>query len=465
MNKKELDNNDNILKKELSNKTKKPSKQLVSFCITSIIVLGLIIAFYYSAQTLPIQSNEIELGDTVKITKEALLDTNKIDKEILDDIRISSILMTNEDKYSYDEETGVVTTKDENYLKAGTYTITFTYGDKSEDVEITVKDTKKPKFIGFKDTITVEQNAEGFDLSKYYLAEDKSDVHVKSEKKTDISKATTTKNTIVGTDQFDNAIKKECMVKIVTQEQIKNGTKLTPMVDGNVPLSKDTLEKAKSGEIDVQVEDLNEDLKETYQNIKDNKVQGTTSYKESENTDAYFNRERFTNEGGISMDELGMTYQEYREFINKNFLDPETGTIKGTYNPETNAMEWTDENGSHSVSMDGVGIHKEELGDSYWDWVESQVGGNNGNSNNNGSGNTGGSSSNPGQPVTPEIPACDDTIPAGFFATKAEADAYGQKLVMDALLNGDANFGGYYVDIYETGCGTKYYGVTLKPFQ
>lgn len=442
------------------------NKKIVS-CIVAIVVICLLLVYAITSKSrIVLKTQEIELGDEIVLTTDSLLDTEKMDEEIVKSIKISSDLMSDDEKYTYDEQTGVVTTKDENYLEAGAYTITFTYGDKSEDVEITVKDTKKPKFIGFKDTITVEQNAEGFDLSKYYLVEDKSDVSVKSEKKTDISKATTTKNTIVGTDQFDNAIKKECMVKIVTQEEIKNGTKLTPMVDGNVPLSKDTLEKAKSGEIDVQVEDLNEDLKEAYQNIKDNKVQGTTSYKESENTDTYFNRERFTNECGISMDELGMTYQEYREFINKNFLDPETGTIKETYNPETNAMEWTDENGSHSVSMDGVGIHKEELGDSYWDWVESQVGrNNNGSSSNNGSGNTGGSSSNPGQPVTPEIPACDDTIPAGFFATRAEEDAYGQKLVMDALLNGNANFGGYYVDIYETGCGTKYYGVTLKPFQ
>lgn len=202
-----------------------------------------------------------------------------MDAELVDDIKITSNLMTDTDKYSYNEESGEVTSKDETYLEAGTYTVTITYGDKTEDVEIKVTDSKAPEFVGFRDTITVEQNAEGFDLSRYYLAEDKSKVTVESKEETDISKAETQTNTIVGTDEFDNSTEKECKIKVVTQEDIKNGTKLTPMVDGNVPLSKDTLEKAKSGDIDVQVEDLNEELKTAYADIKEDKINGTTSFK------------------------------------------------------------------------------------------------------------------------------------------------------------------------------------------
>lgn len=457
------------------------NKKILGGVIAVIVVvcLGIVYALT-SQQTFVVKAQEIEVGEKVALTIDSLLNTDEMAPGIVDNLEITSNLMTDTEKYTYNEETGEVVSKDKDYLKVGTYAVTVKSGNDSQNIEIKIEDTKAPEFVGFRKTIVVEENAEEFDLSRYYLAEDKSDVSIETEEKTDISKATTIENTIVGTDEFDNFTEKECTVKIITQEDIKNGTKLTPMVDGNVPLSKDTMEKAKSGEIDVQVEDMDEDLQKAYQDIEENKIKGTTSYKKVEDTDAYFNREKFTNEGGISMEALGMTYQEYREFINKNFVDPETGTIKGTYNPETNAMEWTDESGSHSVSLDDVGIHREELGDSYWDWVDSQVnGGNNSSNSNNGgsssgtlsnpgssTGNTGGGSSTPSQPVEPETPpACDNTIPAGFFATRAEADAYGQQLVMDALLNGNANFGGYYVDIYTNGCGITYYGVTLKPFQ
>lgn len=458
--------------------------------VAGVAIVGLVATLCLPKSALVVNAQEIELGNKVKLTKEALLNTDEMDAEVVNAVKISSDLMTNTKKYTYDEKTGEVTSKDNSYLDAGTYTVTLTYGDEKEDVKIKVEDTKAPKFVGFKKTITVEQNAEGFDLSRYYLAEDKSDVSVKEEKKTDISKATTVKNSVVGVDEFENESKKECEIKVVTQEDIKNGTKLTPMVDGNVPLSKDTLEKAKSGEIDVQVEKMDKKLAKAYSDIQEDKVNGTTSFKKVKNEDNYFNRDKFTNEGGISMEALGMTYKEYREFLNENFVDPETGTLKGTYNPETNAMEWTDESGSHSVSLDNVGIHPEEMGDAYWEWVESQVnggntntggttkpsnpsgntgsntGGNTGNTGGNTGGNSGGSTtpSQPQEPTQPDIPACDDTIPAGFWANRADAEAYAQQVVMDKLLSGEASNGGYIVDIYRTGCGTKYYGITFKPF-
>lgn len=432
------------------------NKKFLAGIAVLILVCLCIVYLLSSQQTIKVQAQEIELGDAVSLSKESLLDTKHMDSDVVKDIKISSDLMSDEEKYTYNAETNEVVSKNKQYLEPGTYTVTLTYGDETQEAKITIQDTKSPEFVGFRKTITVEQNAEGFDLTRYYLAEDKSDVSVKTEEKTDISKATTVKNIIVGEDEFENESKKECEVKVVTQEDIKNGTKLTPMVDGNVPLSKDTFEKAKSGEIDVQVEDLNKELKTAYADIQEDKINGTTSFKETENADQYFNRDKFTNEGGISMEALGMTYKEYREFLNENFVDPETGTMKGTYNPETNAMEWQEH-------ADSVANANKGNGSSF----SQPSGGNTSQSGNSSSGDntSSGGTTTPSQPVEPETPACDNTIPAGFFATKAEADAYGQKLVMDALLNGNANSGGYYVDIYTNACGTKYYGVTLKPFQ
>ena len=411
------------------------NKKIIAGIVAVIVVCLAIVYAITSQPSIVVKTQEIEAGDKVSLTKESLLDTEKMDAELVDDIKITSNLMTDTDKYSYNEESGEVTSKDETYLEAGTYTVTITYGDKTEDVEIKVTDSKAPEFVGFRDTITVEQNAEGFDLSRYYLAEDKSKVTVESKEETDISKAETQTNTIVGTDEFDNSTEKECKIKVVTQEDIKNGTKLTPMVDGNVPLSKDTLEKAKSGDIDVQVEDLNEELKTAYADIKEDKINGTTSFKKVEDDDKYFNRDAFTNTGNISMESLGMDYKEYREFVNKNLLDDE-GHVKGTYNKDTNSFEGIDENGNQSSNP---------------------------NTGNSGQTNPGGTTTTePTQPVEPDVPACDDTIPAGFWANRADAEAYAQQLIMDALLSGQASHGGYYVDIYRTECGTKYYGITFK---
>lgn len=411
------------------------NKKIIAGIVAVIVVCLAIVYAITSQPSIVVKTQEIEAGDKVSLTKESLLDTEKMDAELVDDIKITSNLMTDTDKYSYNEESGEVTSKDETYLEAGTYTVTITYGDKTEDVEIKVTDSKAPEFVGFRDTITVEQNAEGFDLSRYYLAEDKSKVTVESKEETDISKAETQTNTIVGTDEFDNSTEKECKIKVVTQEDIKNGTKLTPMVDGNVPLSKDTLEKAKSGDIDVQVEDLNEELKTAYADIKEDKINGTTSFKKVEDDDKYFNRDAFTNTGNISMESLGMDYKEYREFVNKNLLDDE-GHVKGTYNKDTNSFEGIDENGNQSSNP---------------------------NTGNSGQTNPGGTTTTePTQPVEPDVPACDDTIPAGFWANRADAEAYAQQVIMDALLSGQASHGGYYVDIYRTECGTKYYGITFK---
>lgn len=237
------------------------NKKILGGVIAVIVVvcLGIVYALT-SQQTFVVKAQEIEVGEKVALTIDSLLNADEMAPGIVDNLEITSNLMTDTEKYTYNEETGEVVSKDKDYLKVGTYAVTVKSGNDSQNIEIKIEDTKAPEFVGFRKTIVVEENAEEFDLSRYYLAEDKSDVSIETEEKTDVSKATTIENTIVGTDEFDNFTEKECTVKIITQEDIKNGTKLTPMVDGNVPLSKDTMEKAKSGEIDVQVEDMDKDL-------------------------------------------------------------------------------------------------------------------------------------------------------------------------------------------------------------
>lgn len=402
-------------------------KIIVGIVAVIVVCLGIVYAVT-SQPSIVVKAQEIELGDTVALTKESLLDTEKMDAELVNDIKITSDLMTDTDKYSYNEETGEVTSKDENYLEAGTYTVTLTYGDKTEEAEIKVQDTKAPEFIGFRDTITVEQNAEGFDLSRYFLAEDKSEVSVEPKEKTDISKAETITNTIVATDEFDNSTEKECEIKVVTQEDIKNGTKLTPMIDGNVPVSKDTLEKAESGDIDVQVEDVNEELSTAYKDIQDENFEGKHSFSALENNETYYYLGKYDKKRDDTNPHSNESSEEASQTIENE--DTSNSTSNVTQSSDANA-------GNHSTQ------------------APSQP-------TNNNSGGTS-SPSQPSQPTTqPQQPACDDTIPAGFWADRAAAEAYAQQVVMDALLSGQASHGGYYVDIYRTGCGTKYYGITFK---
>lgn len=463
---------------------------VVSVGITSFICLNQPIIRVKAAE------KTIEVGEKVVITKEALLDKNKMDKNIYDDIVMTTDLTRNEVKYTYNKKTGEVVTEDQEYLAAGTYTVKFTVNNEENTVKIKVQDTKNPEFVGNRETITVEQNAEGFDLKNYYLAEDKSDVHIEA-KNPSITEKKEVKATVNAKDKFDNTEKKKINVRIVTQEDIKNGVKLTPMIDGNVPVTEDTLEKAKSGELDIQVEDLDEDIAKKMKEIESDDVKGTTSYEDTGDTSNTFNRKAFTTNGDESMESLGMTYKEYREYVNNNFIDPETGLIKGEYDRETNTYKWVDENGKeHSISADGLGIQPEDRGDEYWDWVNSQqkpssggnTGGNTGGSNTGGSsggstsgGNTGGSGNNSGntggntgggntgggstetptEPVEPTPPACDDTIPAGGYtdmhAAGQVAQAYLNSLIDSGIFD---QYTGYKLIPNRTACGTLYYTIS-----
>ena len=395
-----------------------------------VVCLGIVYAIT-SQPSIVVKAQEIEIGDKVSLAKESLLDTEKMDAELVDDIKITSDLMTDTENYSYNEETGEVTSKDETYLKAGTYTVTFTYGDKTEDVEITVKDTKAPEFVGFQDTIVVEQNAEGFDLSRYFLAEDKSEVTVKEKEDTDISKVATIKCTVVATDEFENSTEKECEIKVVTQEDIKNGTKVTPMVDGNVPVSKNTLEKAKAGEIDIQIDDTNEELSKAYKDIQNNKLDGKSSFVALENNNDYFFAGKFEAINAVanqsSEEESQVKESENTSDSSANSTQPSNNNA-GNNSTQTPSQPTNNSGGTTTPSQPAQQPQQ------------------------------------PQEPTQPDIPACDDTIPAGFWANRADAEAYAQQVVMDKLLSGEASNGGYIVDIYRTGCGTKYYGITFKPF-
>ena len=407
------------------------NKKFIAGIIAVIVVcLGVVYAMT-SQPSIVVKAQEIEVGDKVSLSKESLLDTEKMDAELVDNIKITSDLMTDTEKYSYSKETGEVTSKDETYLEAGTYTVTLTYGDKTEDVEITVKDTKAPEFIGFRDTIVVEQNAEEFDLSRYFLAEDKSEVTVKAKEDIDISKAETIKSTVVATDEFENSTEKECEIKVVTQEDIQNGTKLTPMVDGMVPVSADTLEKAKTSEINIQIEDTNEELSKAYKDIEDNKLEGKSSFVPLENNDIYFFAGKFeaTNTDANQSSEEESQVKESENANNSSSDSTQSSNNNTGNNSAQTPSQPTNNSGGTPAPSQPVQQPQQ-----------------------------------PVEPVQPQQPACDDTIPAGFWANRADAEAYAQQVVMDKLLSGEASNGGYIVDIYRTGCGTKYYGITFKPF-
>lgn len=443
--------------------------------ISGVISCAFLGYLWFPHSKIVTKAQTIELGEPVLLTPDALLETKKMDKDVVKEIKIDSDLIHNNEKYTYDKESKEVISRDNSYLNVGTYKVYLTYKEEKKETEIKVKDTTSPEFIGFKDTITVEQNAKGFDLSSYYLAKDKSEVHMKTKDKTDISKTNKLTNTIIVEDAFENKTERKCKIQIVTQEDIQNGAKLTPMVDGNVPLSEDTMKKVKAGEIEVLVENQNEEIKTSYKDIREKQISGQYSYQETKHPDQYYNDDRFRNEGNISMESLGMDYKEYREFINTHFIDPQTGTMKGTYNAKTNAFEWKDEIGEHQVSVDGVGIRPEDVGNIHFQQAPSNTNQNNENSEQ--PGNPASFHQDKTQVRPSSIPNHVEVLFPGhtvwqtyttvvgndgrFFNSMEEAGAQAEADLMDRLLVGEQNQGGFALEsIYHN--GNVYYQIIWK---
>lgn len=192
-----------------------------------------------------------ELGETVKLDAKYFLD-EKMSEDAIKETKLTSTLMTDTKKYTFDKKKLTVTTKDKKYLDVGNYEISLKLNDEVKDAEFKVEDTTAPKFEDFLSEIRIEKDAKDVDLKSYFKASDLSDFEITIDQGDfDITKEGNYKIKVTAKDKYDNETKGECVVKVVSAEEAeKEG--LTENKDGKMAVSEETQKKIDSGQTSVK---------------------------------------------------------------------------------------------------------------------------------------------------------------------------------------------------------------------
>ena len=238
-------NNSNVNKDEKQKKNQKRNVVLIGLAL--LVCAGAGIGYAVSNNnktTLPLKEDLIfEYGEAIKLEPKTFL-SNDVEKNVLNSVELTSDLMSNAEKYTFDKKKFTVTSKDKKYLDVGEYEVSLKYSKESKDVPFEVKDTKAPVFEDFLTEIRIEQNAEDVDLKDYFKATDLSGAEITIDKKDfDIKKKGKYDIFVSATDKYKNTTeKKSVVVKVVdSKDAEKNG--LTETVDGKIPVSKETKNK------------------------------------------------------------------------------------------------------------------------------------------------------------------------------------------------------------------------------
>lgn len=192
-----------------------------------------------------------EYGETVKLNVENFVD-GKMDKDAIKETKLTSKLMSDTKKYTFDKKKLTVTTKDKEYLDVGTYEVSLKLNEDMQDMEFVVEDTTAPKFKDFLTEIRIEKDAKDVDLKSYFQASDLSDFEITIDQGDfDITKEGEYVIKVSAKDQYDNKTTGECTVKVVSAEEAeKEG--LTENKDGKMAVSEETQKKIDSGQTSVK---------------------------------------------------------------------------------------------------------------------------------------------------------------------------------------------------------------------
>ena len=358
------------------------NKKIMIPLISGIVVLVIIIislicffAFRKPQQIFPKKVKPIEYGEVVSLDPANLVNKKKTDKDIIDKIEIGGELVENRTEFDFDYSTYEVVSRDEEYLDAGTYEIVLRYDGEEQTTELTVKDSVDPEFIGVQPTITVEQDAENFDVTTYFFAQDLAPVKLSSKGEVNISTPGTYNVKVTATDKNKNKTSIDCTVNVVTQQEVQNGTALTPTVDGSVPVSEDTMKKVLNGVFSVNIAPMNADLQAAIDKVLHTSYGMKNTYGDTTNITASYLDEDILTRGKEkaeeianqkvkveSMESLGfMSAESYRNYIYQKYSD-ENGGLLGTYQPESNTFTGTfeDTGKKFAYSASGLGIFDDE---------------------------------------------------------------------------------------------------------
>lgn len=150
----------------------------------------------------------VEYGQPISLKVEDYLDKDKMEKDELDSVLKSAKLVINGDKKKNGKE----------YQAIGEYTVKISYEEEEAEVKVSVKDTIKPVFKDFKDTVDTYKDVK-VNFAKAYKAEDLSQVTITADdSQVDYTKEGNYKATVTATDGQKNAETKEVTVNVKKPE-------------------------------------------------------------------------------------------------------------------------------------------------------------------------------------------------------------------------------------------------------
>ena len=239
-------------------KNKKKPIIIISL-ITIIFLVGLILIFHKEEKIELKQETFIfEYGDDITNDVSYYLKDADSTKNIKDYKLINSL--------EKNSETGLI--------EPDEYTITIKYKKQEETFKVIIKDTKAPIFTKYEDKISLIQDSEDVDLTKYFIAEDLSDVILSVEGSFDISKVGEYNLKMIATDKSGNKTKKDFIVEVKEKEKISS----TPPVSNN---SKNTSNTNPSG----NSKDVPKIVERYRKNISDSYVRQINEYRKSKGLD------------------------------------------------------------------------------------------------------------------------------------------------------------------------------------
>lgn len=225
-------------------KNKKKPIIIISL-ITIIFLVGLILIFHREEKIeLKQESFIFEYGDDIINDVSYYLKDADFTKNIKDYKFINSL--------EKNSETGLI--------EPDEYTLTIKYKKQEETFKVIIKDTKAPIFTKYEDKISLIQDSEDVDLTKYFIAEDLSDVILSVEGSFDISKVGEYNLKMIATDKSGNKTKKDFIVEVKEKEKIPS----TPPVSNNSKNTSDTNPSGNSKDVPKIVERYRKDISDSY---------------------------------------------------------------------------------------------------------------------------------------------------------------------------------------------------------
>lgn len=177
-------------------------KTMIALTVTAPLLTG-------CSQSLNVKDDmKVEFGTPISTNVADYLNNEKTDKDELAKILAETKL----------EIVGDKKVENKDYQQIGDYKVKLTYDDEEVEVNVSVKDTTKPVFIDFKDTVDTYKDVK-VDFTKLFEADDLSQVTITGDdKNVDYTKEGSYKATVTAKDSVGNTETKEVTINVKKPE-------------------------------------------------------------------------------------------------------------------------------------------------------------------------------------------------------------------------------------------------------